>query len=116
MVQQPPPGIAGDHEFEMQCAHDAGGRTAKRRIGAHVPSARARPARWAYAAAGAIADCPSHASTNRGAIAGCSPPACYSTPMRLGSAAEYVELDISPRRSKVPPDNDVLVNVAVQCD
>jgi hypothetical protein len=36
--------------------------------------------------------------------------------MRLGSAAEYVQLDISPRRSKVPPDNDVLVNVAVQCD
>ncbi len=36
--------------------------------------------------------------------------------MRLGSAAEYVELDISPRRSKVPPDDDVLVNVGVHCD
>jgi hypothetical protein len=33
--------------------------------------------------------------------------------MRLGSAAEYVDLGMSPRKSK---DADVLVSVSVRCD
>jgi hypothetical protein len=36
--------------------------------------------------------------------------------MRLGSAAEYVNLDISPRGPKERTGGDVLVNVGVHCD